>query len=201
MNDKQEGTAIKVSLLIAYASMFGIGIWKRLRRRSISAPAHGDDVPEASLSFLTQRAAALAAPVEQREHLEDLSLDTPGDAPLDRLARRASVEERQTFLTRPGGGVDDPKSPLPQGPPQPWTHSSQSVADLLERQSLESARLTGWALPMPDRLPVPTYAPAVMALGIVVSAMGLATTWYVCLVGAAVFAVAAWRWVGELQGE
>jgi hypothetical protein len=97
--------------------------------------------------------------------------------------------------------VDDPKSPLPQGPPQPWTHSSQKVADLLERQSLESARLPGWALPMPDRLPVPTYAPAVMALGIVVFAMGLATTWYVCLVGASVFAVAAWRWAGELQGE
>jgi hypothetical protein len=31
--------------------------------------------------------------------------------------------------------------------------------------------------------------------------MGLATVWYVCLVGSLVFAVAAWRWTGELQGE
>jgi hypothetical protein len=135
------------------------------------------------------------------EQLEDLSLETPGDAPLDRLSRRAAVEERQAVLSRPGGGVDDPKSPLPQGPSQPWTTSSQNVIDLLERQSLEGAPLSGWARPLPERLPVPTYAPAVMALGIVVFAMGLATTWYVCLVGAAVFAVAAWRWTGQLQGE
>lgn len=200
MNENRERTAVRVWLLFSCASIFGMGIWRALRRRSIQA-APPDKFPEAPLSILAQSKPELAAPKAQREHLGELSLDSPGNAPLDRLARRAALEEQQPVLIRPGGGIDDPKSPLPQDPAQPWTHSSQNVADLLERQSLESARLTGWELPMPDRLPVPTYAPAVMALGIVVFAMGLATTWYVCLTGAAVFAVAAWRWVGELQGE
>jgi hypothetical protein len=180
MNKNREKTAVRLSLLFAYAGIFGAGIWRAFRRKPDAA--HEPQVPP-------------------EEPLEDLSHDTPGDAPLDRLARRATLEENIPVLFRPGGGVADPKTPLPEGPSHPWTHTSRNVADLLEHQSLESAPLTGWSMPMPERLPVPTYAPAVMALGIVIFAMGLATTWYVCLIGSVVFAIAAWRWAGELQGE
>jgi hypothetical protein len=121
------------------------------------------------------------SPVE----FESLSLSTSGDAPLDRLARVAADEKRKPPSLRDGFS------------PQ----REESVEDVLQCQGLESARLPGWGEPKPDRLPVPTYAPAVMAFGIVIFAMGLATIWYVCVVGSLVFAVAAWRWVGELQGE
>ncbi|HTU43996.1 MAG TPA: hypothetical protein VMF91_02980 [Bryobacteraceae bacterium] len=117
--------------------------------------------------------------------LESLSLSTPGDAPLDRLARIAAHEKRE------------PLPPRGKLPPQ----REESVEDVLQCQALESARLPGWSEPKPDRLPIPTFAPAVMALGVVIFAMGLATVWYVCVVGSLVFAVAAWRWGGELQGE
>jgi hypothetical protein len=200
MTENRQRTAVGVSLLFVYASIFATGMWRALRGKG-GAAGVPELFPKAPLPFLARSKPELAAPAEETKQLEDLSLDTPGDAPLDRLARRAALEEREAVLIRPGGGVDDPKSPLPQGPSQPWTHSSENVADLLARQSLESPRLTGWSLPMPDRLPVPTYAPAVMALGIVIFAMGLATIWYVCVIGAVVFAVAAWRWAGELQGE
>ena len=73
--------------------------------------------------------------------------------------------------------------------------------EVLKRQSLDSKLLPGWHLPMPARLPVPTFAPAIMAMGIVFFVMGIVTKWYVCVVGIIVFAVATWRWVEELQGE
>ena len=93
------------------------------------------------------------------------------------------------------------RSAEPPDSAQPHAPESSSVEGLLEYQSLASRRLAGWTVPQPQKLPVPTYSPAIMAFGIVVFAMGLATTWYVCVVGSLVFAVAAWRWTGELQGE
>jgi hypothetical protein len=99
------------------------------------------------------------------------------EEPLDRVARLAG------------------RSELPE-PLEP-----SSVGEVLEQQSLMSDQLEGWSAAAPERLPIPTYAPAIMALGVVLFAMGLATVWYVCVVGSIVFAIAAWRWTGELQGE
>jgi hypothetical protein len=149
--------------VLVFAGVFGVGIWRVVRRRP---PAAKIAEPE---------------PHSDREpQLESLSLNTPGDAPLDRLARLAA---RNGY------------SELPLAP------EHRSAGDLLEHQSLASAPLEGWSVPEPARLPIPTYAPAIMALGIVLFAMGLATVWYVCVVGSLVFTIAAWRWTGELQGE
>ena len=73
--------------------------------------------------------------------------------------------------------------------------------EVLKRQSLTSKLLPGWHLPAPEGLPVPTFAPAIMAMGIVFFVMGIVTTWYVCVAGIIVFAVATWLWVAELQGD
>jgi hypothetical protein len=200
MSEEKQNREAKVSVFIAYASMIGLAVWRGLSRKSRAAVVRHEEAEEALATSFAESPTALPAPPSE-EPLESLSQSTPGDAPLDRLARRAEFEEQESAVIRPGGGVADPKLPQPEGPPQPWTSTSKNVADLLATQSLESQRLSGWSSPMPDRLPVPTYAPAVMALGIVIFAMGLATTWYVCVIGASVFAVAAWRWTGELQGE
>ena len=125
------------------------------------------------------------APIVEQGGAIDLPwLAGPGETPLDHLARQAAAEN-----------VTDPES-LKSQAAEPAT-----VEEVLRNQNLESRTLEGWSEPEPRRLPMPTYAPAVMAFGIVVFALGLATIWYVCLAGAVVFAVAAWLWVGELEGE
>ncbi len=158
-------TSLAVLLCIG---VFGAGIWKVARNHPKPAqPAE----PKPRL---------VADPP-----LQSLSLSTPGDAPLDRIARMASI-------------------PVDQGPPdpEPLTPSVYPrTEDVLEHQSLTDIHLDHWSVPEPARLPIPTYAPAIMAFGIVLFAMGLATIWYVCVVGSIVFAIAAWRWTAELQGE
>lgn len=119
---------------------------------------------------------------DQSRQLESLSQSSFGDAPLDRLARAATEERTGADSVVRGIAISAPGA-------------------ILNTQALESELLPGWSTPRPDRLPVPTFAPAIMAMGIVLFAMGLVTTWYVCAVGAMIFAVATWRWVGELQGE
>ncbi len=124
-------------------------------------------------------------------------MDTPGAAPLDRLARTFNEEKREEEQ-----GVDLTDRVPPFMPHSPRAlPTAQAVSAVLSFQSLESEHLAGWHRPNPSELPLPTYAPAVMAFGIVIFAMGLATTWYVCVAGAVVFAIAAWRWTGELQGD
>jgi hypothetical protein len=201
MNEERGERVAKLSLLSAYAATYGVAIWRAFRRRSKDKQVPKEGAPPEGVPVPAKSLPALPSPPIREERLNDLSQDTPGDAPLDRLARRAAREEESKVLFLPGGGIADPKSPLPDGRSHPWTQNSQEVSDLLEHQSLETRPLTGWSIPMPERLPVPTYAPAVMAFGIVIFAMGLATAWYICLIGSAVFAVAAWRWTGELQGE
>jgi hypothetical protein len=153
----------------------GLGLWCTLRNKGGDAPQKPAAVTESTFM-----------PSTRGQEFESLSLSTPGDAPLDRLARFAKRERQEGYEPQKQNArpVD-----------------AASMEELLQHQSLESSRLEGWSLPEPARLPVPTFAPAVMAFGIVVFAMGLATVWYVCVVGSLVFAIAAWRWVSELQGE
>jgi hypothetical protein len=168
---KQTQMLVDTSLgVLVCVGMFAVGIWRVVRRqppsaKSAEAERHSDTEPQ----FRTVS-------------LSSLSLKTPGNAPLDRIARIAAHPARLEH--------DLPKPPR-----------KSSVEDLLEHQSLESDQLDGWSEPAPDHLPIPTYAPAIMAFGIVLFAMGLATIWYVCVAGSVVFAIAAWRWTGELQGE
>ena len=183
----------------SFIAPLGLGLWKVIQRKK------GKSVPDkpvkatylAKPKAQTGSDAAAVAPPLNDEQLESLSFQTPGDAPLDRIARRAHREQHEEDQL----GHSGLKTPVPPGSGHPRPAGEKNVAGLLEHQSLASYRLEGWNLPAPERLPVPTYAPAVMAFGIVVFAMGLATVWYVCVVGALVFAVAAWRWTGELQGE
>jgi hypothetical protein len=173
MKKKIQYVLVNALGILGYVLPIGIAVWRVSTGKGAKGPARTTKHQEAK--------ARGAIDVEP----ESLSLSTPADAPLDRLARIAADEKRT------------PPSPRDAFPAQ----REESVEDVLQCQGLESARLPGWGEPKPDRLPVPTYAPAVMAFGIVIFAMGLATIWYVCVVGSLVFAVAAWRWVGELQGE
>jgi hypothetical protein len=60
----------------------------------------------------------------------------------------------------------------------------------------------GWSRPKPEHVPRPTYWPAVMAVGITCLFWGVVTTWFISLVGLAVFALALAGWIGALdRGE
>lgn len=197
MKKHQKDAEGKWTLFLSYGALLGLGIWRAMRpRRKSVAAAH-----EAELqTFIPHEKLPGVLPKPPAEELESLAPATPGAAPLDALARIAAREEQPDPLITAGGGRAHLDTPEPAGPPHAWKHDDPVVAEVLQHQSLESTRLQGWSLPGPERLPVPTFAPAVMAFGIVIFAMGLATIWYVCVTGAVVFALAAWRWTGELQG-
>lgn len=205
MNPDEEKKASKLALGAGYAGLFGLGVLRLFRSKRSSSPARSIE-PSAEPSAIEQELQkpaplGLPGPKPPREELPSLSLNTGSDSPLDRLARRAHWEEEEEAKIKPGGGRAEVRSSAPIGAPQPWTYGSPIVNTMLEQQPLEAERLTGWTIPQPERVPVPTFAPSVMAMGIVLFAMGLATSFYVCVVGSVVFAVAAWRWTGILQGD
>jgi hypothetical protein len=125
--------------------------------------------------------------------LESLSHSSEGDAPLDHLFHIAAKEE--------GCSKAANLEVAAERPPRGLGSVRDTEDEVLKRQSLTSKLLPGWHLPAPESLPVPTFAPAVMAMGIVFFVMGIVTSWYVCVVGVIIFAVATWLWVEELQGE
>lgn len=198
MNSKKIEKLGAFSLAVfGYAAPIGVAAWRVLRRERdprISLALSKGSKPELrhgpNVDAGSRRQSA-------DQKLESLSHNTPGEAPLDNLARIAAREQRQG-RQREHSKLKASEPSTSQATREP---EERNVAALLADQSLDSDRLYGWSLPAPERLPIPTYAPAIMAFGIIVFAMGLATTWYVCVAGCVVFAVAAWRWIGELQGE
>ena len=90
------------------------------------------------------------------------------------------------------------KSPTPSAA-NPWAEAEREIA-----ARTFPAHFTirpHWNEPQPASIPALTYAPATMALGIVIFALGLITRWYVALVGGVIFARAIWMWVGDLTDE
>ena len=203
MKIKSEKVVAAVLLVGGYGYLFALGLWRalgRVSRTGASGVLHEAKQPELATSHIPEPSPAPPVTHEE-EQLESLSLSTPGDAPLDRLARRAAREKWEVRLIRNAPGDRASQALAAELSPHRPQHKEESVAEVLQHQELESDPLPGWSEPRPAKLPVPTYSPAIMALGIVIFALGLATVWYVCTVGAIVFAVAVWRWVGELQGE
>jgi hypothetical protein len=72
----------------------------------------------------------------------------------------------------------------------PEAHSE--AAQLLTQQT------PGWHIPQPSSLAAPSYAPAMVAFGIVFIALGAVTVWPLSVVGALIFALAIAKWIGEL---
>jgi hypothetical protein len=200
MNDESKDKLALAAVIAGYGSIAALIVRRFLRETPAqswgkSATSSGSEQAVAGGSELLLR-----APLRD-ENLQSLSAAVPGCAPLDELAARAAAEERGEARRARAGGSVETEMPLSAGAPQPWAPGDEAVRDLLSHQLREGRLLRDWNKPVGDRLPVPTFAPAVMAFGIVVFAMGLATVWYVCVAGSLVFAVAAWRWAGELQGE
>jgi hypothetical protein len=177
------------NILLTGAVVIGWAIWRVIRGEPIFGSRASEDLSESSAGRIHAEEPSPALP--------SLSKGTPGRAPLDQLVRTASAEENGGINLAPN--VSAPTSSAATTSTEETAAKNEGA--VLAAQSLASVRIPGWNQPTPDRLPVPTFAPAIMAMGIVVFAMGIVTTWYVCVVGAMVFAVATWRWVGELQGE
>ena len=208
MNQEKDTRAAKAAVALGYAGLGFLWIWRMVHPSSTRPRTKKPDSWAAKVVGMLESWArdaeeavgeeppTPALPVQQAP-LPSLSLTTPGDAPLDRVARTAAAErEAEAAGAKPGERIQ----PFDRKPCA-WEPGSALVLEVLAQQRLESPRLEGWHEPRPGKLPVPTFAPAIMAFGIVMFAMGLATTWYICAVGSLIFAVAAWRWAGELQEE
>lgn len=87
----------------------------------------------------------------------------------------------------------DPSTPdldMPLMLPSPPPHA--------ENAQLLTQHTPGWRIPNPTHLPVPTYAPAMTAFGIVFIALGAVTVWPLSVIGALIFVLAIAKWIGEL---
>ncbi len=94
---------------------------------------------------------------------------------------------------RPHGSSPDP--PQDQPPPPPALPPGEAHA---EAAQLLTQRTPGWHLPMPSTLPVPTYAPATTAFGIVFIALGAVTLWPLSVIGVLIFVFGLSQWIGDL---
>lgn len=56
----------------------------------------------------------------------------------------------------------------------------------------------GWSVPRPERIPRPTYWPAIMALAIAFMLFGVVTSWIFSGTGAVMFVLSLGKWIGEL---
>jgi hypothetical protein len=222
MNKEEKKEAVARSAVAGwYVTIVGLGLWRALGdgRRKIPefsvfsrvATALEEGINRAKkiareTETATSESSVLAKlpPNTERGNrsptqpqLQDLQASQGAEA-LDRLAQTADADFRKRDQRREPSLE---KAPPFQKPEHSWSNDDELVARVLRYQRLEEPRLQGWSEPRPTKLPLPTYAPAIMAFSIVLFAMGLATIWYVCVIGAMVFAVAAYRWVDELQEE
>ncbi len=63
---------------------------------------------------------------------------------------------------------------------------------------VESVSRENWSVPRPERIPRPTYWPAIMALAIAFMLFGVVTSWAFTATGFAMFALSLAKWIGEL---
>ena len=64
--------------------------------------------------------------------------------------------------------------------------------------AVEEPLRPGWSRPVPETLPQRTYWPSALALGVVLVAWGLTTTYLLSIVGLLVFARAVAGWIGDV---
>jgi hypothetical protein len=58
-----------------------------------------------------------------------------------------------------------------------------------------------WAMPAPQKIPLPTYAPLFLALGITFLLFGVVSMYIFCYAGLALIIWSISKWVGELFHE
>ena len=69
------------------------------------------------------------------------------------------------------------------------------------QSSHETSLPPGWSRPKPEELAVPTWWPALLALGATFIAWGLVTSFIVWIIGLVTFAVSLAGWIGEIRHE
>ncbi len=58
-----------------------------------------------------------------------------------------------------------------------------------------------WHKPLPERLPRPSYAPPLLAVGLMCLLWGAVTSWIISAVGLVVAAAACSRWIADLRSD
>ncbi|HTW86578.1 MAG TPA: hypothetical protein VMD75_01105 [Candidatus Binataceae bacterium] len=62
----------------------------------------------------------------------------------------------------------------------------------------EKVSRENWSVPRPEKIPPPTYWPAMTALGIAFILFGIVTSWAFSATGAVMFVLSVGKWIGEL---
>ena len=58
-----------------------------------------------------------------------------------------------------------------------------------------------WNTPLPERLARPSYAPPLLAVGLMCLLWGIVTTWIISVIGILIAGVACGRWIGDLRRD
>ena len=107
------------------------------------------------------------------------------------LKARTHFPRRKPTESADAAEIENTHEPaLPLALPAPEAH--------FEDSQFLTQHTPGWHVPHPTRLPVPTYAPAMTAFGIVFIALGAVTVWPLSVIGAVIFVLAIAKWIGEL---
>ena len=63
-----------------------------------------------------------------------------------------------------------------------------------------SSKIT-WHAPLPEKIPEPTYWPALLAFGVVLIFWGLVSTWLISLAGIIITGFSLAGWIGAMINE
>ena len=66
------------------------------------------------------------------------------------------------------------------------------------RLGAEQVEPSGWVKPLPEKLPRPTYWPILVAMGVMMMAMGVVTNYVVTIFGFVLLVIAIAGWIGEI---
>jgi hypothetical protein len=61
--------------------------------------------------------------------------------------------------------------------------------------------VSGWAKPLPEKLPRPTVWPVTVALGVTLLSFGIVTHWIMSIAGLGLFLLGAGGWFGDLRND
>ncbi|MEJ2597912.1 MAG: hypothetical protein P8Z00_06230 [Anaerolineales bacterium] len=77
-------------------------------------------------------------------------------------------------------------------------NNSESKNELTNQ---ENSSKISWHAPLPEKIPEPSYWPALLAFGVVLIFWGLVSTWLISLAGIIITGFSLAGWIGEMIHE
>ncbi len=77
----------------------------------------------------------------------------------------------------------------------------QPIPNAGSQETPDVAASEEWSIPLPEKIPLPTYMPIALALGVTVLFWGLTSTYLLSLVGLLLIIISMYFWIGGIHDE